>query len=81
MYSEIQMYSLIIDKRNAQGRWGQESGVGRPWGHLPPWTHKTRTTYREILPENELKTSWMALLQPSLKRKNHTESGRREEVI
>lgn len=72
LYSKIQVCFLITAKSNAQEKVRlRYSRVKRPWDQHPQEHNKTNSTHRTLLTENELKSSWMTLLQPRLSWKNH----------
>ena len=73
----------IRDKEEISERDGRNGRVGRFWTHLLPRTHQSynylyRNSYRETIFETSLRTSKKDFLQLKIKRRNHTELGRRD---
>ena len=60
-------WNRLMDSKITNFRyWGDQNGrVQRSWTHLPPWRHQNYNLYRATVPENDMKTSRMALLQPT----------------
>jgi len=56
----------LMDSKIANFRYsGDQNGrVQRFWTQFPPWRHQNYNLHRATVPENDMKTSRMALLQP-----------------